>query len=463
MPMTPEFAVGGILRRRYRLQSKIGLGGMAAVFLARDEVLHRDVAVKIFQASATDQEDIAQQELEVRILAGLGHHSVVTILDAGVDRTNPLEPHLFLVMELVGGSDLARRLEKGALSPRRAAELGYDLAEGLEYIHHHGVVHRDIKPANILLVDYGREDSRPRAKLTDFGIARLTESGRVTHAGLTTGTAAYLSPEQARGNQVGPASDVYSLGLVLLECLTGELAFPGTPMQSAVARLVDDPVIPGHLSPAWRELLSAMTRRAPGDRPPVHDVILSLREIFITEVGRHRPVDPAIVPANESARMAAVRRYQLLDTPPDGAFDRITALAARVVKAPVAIVSVVDHDRIWFKSHHGLDIDEIGRDSGLCASAILHDGPWVVEGARTDPRTLLNPLVASDFGLQFYAGVPLTTHDGYNLGTLCVLDFEPRTISDDQLATLEDLAAMVMSELELRRESLRLHGTVTAP
>ena len=148
--------------------------------------------------------------------------------------------------------------------------------------------------------------------------------------------------------------------------------------------------------------------------------------------------------------MAAVRRYDVLDTPPDGAFDRITALAARHFEVPIAIVSVVDTDRVWFKSHHGLEVEEIGRDPGLCASAVLQDDPWIIENARNDPRTLAHPLVAGEFGLRFYAAVPLTTWDGFNLGTLCVIDREPRQMTEQQTATLRDMAAIVMDELELR-------------
>ncbi|MEX0604392.1 MAG: EAL domain-containing protein [Marinobacter sp.] len=161
---------------------------------------------------------------------------------------------------------------------------------------------------------------------------------------------------------------------------------------------------------------------------------------------------------HENRRQAAVDRYDILDTPPDGAFDRITAIASRLFDVPIAIVSIVDHDRIWFKSHHGLDAQQIGRDPGLCASAILHDEPWVVTDAKCDPRALNNPLVAGEFGLQFYAGAPLTTHDGFNLGTLCVIDQQPRVASDAELATLQDLAAIVMDELELRRAAIRAVG-----
>ena len=166
-------------------------------------------------------------------------------------------------------------------------------------------------------------------------------------------------------------------------------------------------------------------------------------------------VPETLIPTDEAGRLAAVRRYDVLDTPPDGAFERITALAAKHFGVPIAIVSIVDSDRIWFKAHHGVDVPEIGRDPGLCASAILGDGAWVVENAAADPRTLANPLVAGELGLRFYAGAPLTTHDGYNLGTLCVIDREPRAFSAADEATLTDLAAVVMDELELRLASRR--------
>jgi two-component sensor histidine kinase len=161
------------------------------------------------------------------------------------------------------------------------------------------------------------------------------------------------------------------------------------------------------------------------------------------------------IPANERERLSAVRRYDVLDTPPDGAFDRITAIAARRFGVPIAIISVVDEDRIWFKSHHGLDVKQIGRDPGLCASAILSDIPHILPDASKDIRSLANPLVAGDFGLRFYAGVPLRTSDGYNLGTLCVIDKEPRTTDQAQIDDLRDLASVVMDQLELRLSSIR--------
>ena len=151
----------------------------------------------------------------------------------------------------------------------------------------------------------------------------------------------------------------------------------------------------------------------------------------------------------EAERMKAVHRYDILDSPPDGAFDRITALVARRFAVPIAIISVVDEDRIWFKSHHGLPVQQIDREPGLCASAILDGAPYLIEDARIDPRSLANPLVAGDFGLRFYAAVPLTTSDGHKLGTLCILDKEPRTLTTDEVEDLKDFATIVMDQLEL--------------
>jgi GAF domain-containing protein len=158
----------------------------------------------------------------------------------------------------------------------------------------------------------------------------------------------------------------------------------------------------------------------------------------------------------EAARIEAVRRYDILDTPPDGAFDRITELAVRLFDVPISIVSIVDTDRIWFKSHCGVDDQEISRDPGLCASAIMTDDTYVVEDALADPRTLANPLVAGALGLRFYAAHPLTTQDGHRLGTLCIIDRNPRQLSADEAATLKTLAAVVMDSLELRLSARRL-------
>lgn len=160
--------------------------------------------------------------------------------------------------------------------------------------------------------------------------------------------------------------------------------------------------------------------------------------------------------SRESARLAAVRRYSILDTPPDGAFDRIAAVAARALGAPMASVTIVDEDRIWFKAQQGLSDGtcEVAREPGLCASAILHDEPYVVDDAGDDPRTVGNTLV-SEGGVRFYAAAPIVTADGYRLGTVNILDTSPRTVTEDELDTLRDLAGIVCDELELRLSSMR--------
>ena len=157
-----------------------------------------------------------------------------------------------------------------------------------------------------------------------------------------------------------------------------------------------------------------------------------------------------MLPPNESGRLNALQRYQILDTPPDGAFDHLTAVAANLFRVPIAIVSLVDHDRIWFKSHHGLDACEMGREPGLCASAIFSSDVYHVRDAITDVRTLSNPLAAGKFGLRFYAAAPLRTHDGFNLGTFCIMDRKPRELASFEMEMLTKLAALVMDQMELR-------------
>ncbi|MBW5420374.1 SpoIIE family protein phosphatase [Streptomyces sp. BG9H] len=158
----------------------------------------------------------------------------------------------------------------------------------------------------------------------------------------------------------------------------------------------------------------------------------------------------------EAGRLSAVRRYDILDTPPDGAFDRVAALAGRLFDVPVATVTIVDSDRIWFKATHGLEgVKEIGRDPGLCGSAILRDDALVIPDTLHDPVAANNPLVAGEMGVRFYAAAPITTSDGHRLGTVNILDTKPRSITEEDIATLSDLAAIVMDEMELRLSAMR--------
>jgi serine/threonine protein kinase len=249
------------------------------VHRATDENLGREVAVKLFRPTVQEDDDYRRQHTETLLLATLNHPGLVTLLDAGLHQADDGQGLYYLVMELVDGPDLRRTLKSGPLPALSVASLGADLADALAYVHSMGVIHRDVKPANILLYPQAGHDSRLYPKLTDFGIARLVEATVATAHGATIGTANYLSPEQAQGGTVQPSTDIYSLGLVLLEALTGEKAFPGPIVEAAVARLLRDPEIPAALGEDWVELLRAMTARLPDVRPAAHEAAGALRQL----------------------------------------------------------------------------------------------------------------------------------------------------------------------------------------
>jgi serine/threonine protein kinase len=447
---TAADTIGRLLRGRYRVESAIGFGGMATVYRAMDESLGRAVAVKIFdRANFT----LGRQESELAVLASLDHHGVVNLFDAGIDEDESGRTRRYIVMALVTGQNLHERLLEGPIASRHIAEVGYDMAEALEYIHSQNVIHRDIKPSNILLVDYGHDSSRARAKLTDFGIALSEDIERMTADGETTGTAAYLSPEQVAGRPLDRASDVYSLGLVLLQCFTRSIEFPGSMVESAMARMSRDPVVPGYLPPHWRDLLRAMTAREPVDRPVRGELVSMLRQVEIADSARHKETDAdTFYPSDPHPNTG---RPGNLDTIPDEALHRITAMAARLFSAPISIVSVVDRDRTWFTSHYGPDVEQIAREVDLTTATIPQDEPVIIEDGRTDPRAQDSHLVTGPLGLRFYVGVPLKRRDGQTMGTLSVFDFVPGNATEAQLENLQDLAALIVAQLESRQENLK--------
>jgi len=263
-----------VLADRYRLERILGRGGMADVWRATDPVLHRAVAVKVLRDTAEDETDRARFTAEARTLARLSHPGLVMLLDAGIKEERP-----FLVLELVEGHTLDQECAGRPTDPARVAEIGREIAGALAYAHGAGVVHRDVKPGNVLLGHDGR------IKLADFGIARLIgETVRHTRTGQAIGTAAYLSPEQVRGEDVTGATDVYSLGLVLLEALTGERAYRGSPTEAALARLSRQPEVPGSLPADWVHLVEAMTALDPDDRPTAHTVAARLGTLTVAPV-----------------------------------------------------------------------------------------------------------------------------------------------------------------------------------
>jgi serine/threonine protein kinase len=252
-----------LLSGRYRLLARIASGGMGTVWRARDVVLDRPVAVKtLSDALGQDAKFVERFRREARAAAGLSHPNVAGVYDYGEDGMTP-----FIVMELLDGETLAQRIEReGRIPPAEAARIARQVGEALQAAHDAGVIHRDVKPGNVMLTGGG-------VKVMDFGIAATTWAVPLTATGTTMGTASYLSPEQAAGERATPASDVYALGCVLYEMLTGQAPFPGeTPVAVAAAHIGSRAIPVRRLAPdVPNELASACEQaleKDPASRPP---------------------------------------------------------------------------------------------------------------------------------------------------------------------------------------------------
>ena len=248
---------------RYELRALTGSGGMADVFLAYDRVLDRDVALKLLKDRyATDEEFVERFRREARSAAALSNRHIVPVFDRGETEDGTY----YIAMEYVPGGDLGDLIEKeGPLSPRRAVEIGLQVAEALRAAHERGTVHRDVKPRNILI-------TRSRhVKVADFGIARAAEATTISHPGDILGSVKYMSPEQAAGEPVGPESDLYSLGVVLYKALTGRVPFDVvTPADLSVEHAKGPPRRPSEANPGISEAMDTIVRRLlatdPADR-----------------------------------------------------------------------------------------------------------------------------------------------------------------------------------------------------
>ncbi|WP_254896831.1 serine/threonine protein kinase [Amycolatopsis sp. Hca4] len=249
-----------LLGGRYEVGRLIGSGGTARVYRAYDVRLGREVAVKIYDRDAVAL-DQRRRLREMTIQGSISHPGVVALLDSGTEHGRT-----YLVMQLVEGENLAERLLGGPMPAAEVTALADGLAEALAHVHARRIVHRDLKPANVFLSTDG-------PLIGDFGIAHALDATHITGTGLIPGTAAYLAPEQVSGEPAGPPADVYALGLILLECLTGRREYPGTMVEAAMARLTRPPRIPEDAPAALAYTLRRMTAREPADRPTAAKVL----------------------------------------------------------------------------------------------------------------------------------------------------------------------------------------------
>ncbi|MHB1054535.1 MAG: Stk1 family PASTA domain-containing Ser/Thr kinase [Thermoleophilia bacterium] len=332
---------------RYEIIKRLGSGGMADVYLARDSHLGRDVAIKVlYKRYANDDEFVARFRQEAQSAAGLNHPHIVSIFDRG-----EAEGSYYIAMEYLEGRSLKAVIsEKGRLTEAETIDIAEQILQALQFAHEHHVIHRDIKPHNIVISDRGR------VKVTDFGIARAGSASSMTETGSIIGTAQYLSPEQAKGRVVEQGSDLYSLGVVMYEMLTGRVPFEGeNPVAIALMHLSDQPVPPQALVPELSENLNAVVMRALAKDP--RDRYASAEE-FLADLARCRQDLPVIVPApwvdsektsvipaamagmaaidNESGRTAVQPRPGPRSEPPAGSKKWLWALLALAVAVLLA-------------------------------------------------------------------------------------------------------------------------------
>ncbi|HEV8119277.1 MAG TPA: serine/threonine-protein kinase, partial [Thermoanaerobaculia bacterium] len=251
------------LANRYEIVSELGRGGMGVVYRARDPILHRDVAVKLIVSVDLTPEVAGRFQREAQLVAQMDHAGIVPIYDLGQH-----EGSLFFVMPVVEGENLRHLLWAGTLKLGEVLDIVIQVADALEYSHARGVVHRDIKPENIMV---SRQDGNLRVRVMDFGLAHATTESRLTKTGTLVGTVAYLSPEQVTAHSFDGRSDIYSLGTVFYECLTGEPPFTGE-VQSILYRIVHEVAQPpralgAEIREELQEIVLHCLQKDPAKRP----------------------------------------------------------------------------------------------------------------------------------------------------------------------------------------------------
>jgi serine/threonine-protein kinase len=297
----------GAIADRYALEDRLGSGGMSTVYRATDRVLERTVAVKVLAEHLSDDEKfVARFRREALAVAKLVHPNIVQVYDTGVDAGRH-----FIVMEYVEGKSGAQLLQRdGAMRPGTAVEIAAQACAGLDYAHKQGIIHRDVKPGNLMIIG-GPAGGPPEmtVKLADFGIARAAEQTRLTQVGSVVGTAAYLSPEQSRGEEATPISDVYSLGVVVYQLLTARLPYEGNSLaELAIRRENERPLPPTSYEPKIPEALSQAVLRTLENEPEARYVdALALAAALRAGLSGIPPADDATTRIADGASTAATR------------------------------------------------------------------------------------------------------------------------------------------------------------
>jgi len=448
----PDRSIGTI--GKYEIVEKIGSGGFGTVYKAWDHHIRRNVAIKTCEVASKDIRNRFFREAQ--IAGGLQHPNITLVYEFGFEGDVP-----YMVQEFLSGEDLDQMIRRGApLSTQDKLKILIGIAFGLEYAHKAGVMHRDIKPANVRVLD------TQSVKIMDFGIAKsLDPMSDITLTGVTVGSSSYMSPEQIGGDSVDFRTDIFSFGILAYELLSSRKPFRNDDLFLLLEQIVkEEPTLLAELAPDLPPSLVALVERAMRKDPDERFASArDLRNALVAVLQEVAPAEAAIagvltapIASMESGRLQALERLEILDTAPERDFDDLALLASQLCGTPFALISFVDRDREWFKSKIGLSASELPRVLAFCAQTIAQGDVVIVPDAAADERFAQNPLVTGEHRLRFYAGAPLVTSDGFAIGTLCVLDRDPREVSAEQLEGLRALSRQVMALLELR--SLRRSG-----
>ena len=435
---------------KYEIVEKIGKGGFGTVYKGWDPLIRRYVAIKTCEVG---NKDIRNRFFrEAQLAGGLQHPNITMIYEFGFEGDVP-----FMVQEFLPGEDLDRiiKTNSGALSSQDKLRILLGLAFGLEYAHKAGVIHRDIKPANVRVLE------NQSVKIMDFGNAKSAgPADDITQTGITVGSSSYMSPEQIGGDVIDFRTDIFSFGVLAHELLSGSKPFQNENLFLLLEQIVkEEPPSLAEIAPDVSPALVAIVERAMRKKP--EDRFASARDLRDALVAVQHQIAPVNggapdaleipLPDDETGRLAALARLEILDTGPEQEFDDLTLLASQLCATPVAFISFVDRDREWLKSKVGISESSFPRLLAFCAHAITGRDVFVVPDVAADPRFSRNPLMTGERGVRFYAGAPLLTPEGFAVGALCVIDRVPREMSAAQIEALRALSRQVMAQLELKR------------